>query len=129
GAVRSGRWRRAGQVRGAHTQHGSADRGPRCLAACGNLKTGSPPTMKKSVPVEELQFGMYVAELDRPWTDTPFMFQGFVLQRPEQLDTLKKYCRTVVVDSEKSQLPDASPPPRASAPARRQVQQAPAERH
>jgi HD-GYP domain-containing protein (c-di-GMP phosphodiesterase class II) len=83
--------------------------------------------MKKSVPVEELQFGMYVAELDRPWTDTPFMFQGFVLERPEQLDTLKKYCKTVVVDSEKSQLPDA-PPAARGAPTRRYVEQVPVER-
>ena len=84
--------------------------------------------MKKSVPVEELQFGMYVAELDRPWTDTPFMFQGFILQRQEQLDTLKKYCKTVVVDSEKSQLPDAPPLPRVAVPVRRYVEQVPVER-
>ena len=63
--------------------------------------------MKKSVRVADLQFGMYVAELDRPWTDTPFMFQGFVLQRPEQLEALKKYCRTVMVDTERSALPEA----------------------
>jgi HD-GYP domain-containing protein (c-di-GMP phosphodiesterase class II) len=83
--------------------------------------------MKKSVPVEELQFGMYVAELDRPWTDTPFMFQGFVLERDEQLAALKKYCRTVLVDSERSQAPDAAPPVRP-APARRYVEQVPVER-
>jgi len=82
--------------------------------------------MKKSVPVEQLQFGMYVAELDRPWTDTPFMFQGFVLQRQEQLDTLKKYCRTVIVDSEKSQ--QADPPPVLKPFARRYVEQVPVER-
>lgn len=45
---------------------------------------------------------MYVAELDRPWTDTPFMFQGFVLSTPQQLDALKKYCATVIVDLERS---------------------------
>ena len=68
--------------------------------------------MRKSVKVEELQFGIYVVELDRPWTDTPFMFQGFVLERAEQLETLKKYCRTVFVDSERSTLaaPAALPP-------------------
>jgi len=32
--------------------------------------------MKKSVPVAELKMGMYVVELDRPWTETPFIFQG-----------------------------------------------------
>lgn len=59
--------------------------------------------MRKTVPVEELQFGMYVAELDRPWTDTPFRFQGFVLQTPEQLETLKKYCKQVQVDPDKAE--------------------------
>jgi HD-GYP domain-containing protein (c-di-GMP phosphodiesterase class II) len=62
--------------------------------------------MKKSVTIAELQFGMYVAELDRPWTDTPFMFQGFVLQTEEQLEILKKFCKSVLVDSERSRLQD-----------------------
>ncbi|HEX4927227.1 MAG TPA: DUF3391 domain-containing protein, partial [Burkholderiales bacterium] len=66
--------------------------------------------MKKRVRVEDLQFGMYVAELDRPWTDTPFMFQGFVLEREQQLETLRKYCRTVFVDVERSRSPESRPP-------------------
>ncbi|HLS84941.1 MAG TPA: HD-GYP domain-containing protein [Burkholderiales bacterium] len=61
--------------------------------------------------MSELQFGMYVAELDRPWTDTPFMFQGFILRTREQLEALKKYCRVVYVDPERSQVDD-DPPPR-----------------
>jgi cyclic di-GMP phosphodiesterase len=65
--------------------------------------------MKKSLTVAQLQFGMYVAELDRPWTETPFMFQGFVLQTDEQLETLKKYCKSVFVDEERSQLQDLPP--------------------
>jgi HD-GYP domain-containing protein (c-di-GMP phosphodiesterase class II) len=48
---------------------------------------------------------MYIAELDRPWTDTPFMFQGFVLSTEQQLDTLKRYCTTVFVDLERSESP------------------------
>ena len=62
--------------------------------------------MKKSVPVSELRFGMYIAELDRPWTETSFRFQGFVLSSEQQLEALKKYCQTVVVDSERSVLAD-----------------------
>ena len=58
--------------------------------------------MKKEIPVEQLQFGMYVSELDRPWTDTPFLFQGFVLEDEKQLETIKKYCRKVYVDPEKN---------------------------
>ena len=57
----------------------------------------------KEVPVEQLEFGMYVAKLDRPWTETPFVFQGFVLKTDEQLDALKKYCKKVYVDPEKRQ--------------------------
>lgn len=60
--------------------------------------------MKKKVPVGELRFGMFIAELDRPWTDTPFLFQGFVLDTQKQLDTLKKYCTAVLVDAERSEL-------------------------
>src|SRR5262249_39711623 len=55
-------------------------------------------TLKKSVPVEELRYGMYVAALDRPWTDTPFVFQGFVLETEEELETLKSFCKWVLVD-------------------------------
>src|SRR5258708_3687430 len=32
---------------------------------------------------------MYVSELDRPWTDTPFTFQGFVLKTQAQPDALR----------------------------------------
>src|SRR5438445_10624991 len=60
--------------------------------------------MKKSVPVAELKMGMYVAELDRPWTETPFMFQGFYLETDEQLETLKQYCKTVFVDPDPPKL-------------------------
>ena len=53
---------------------------------------------------------MYVAELDRPWTDTPFMFQGFMLATQQQLDALKKYCATVTIDPERSAAPEAPAP-------------------
>ena len=55
------------------------------------------------VPVELLKFGMFVARLDRPWTETPFVFQGFVLSTEQQLEALKKYCKVVYVDPEKFQ--------------------------
>jgi HD-GYP domain-containing protein (c-di-GMP phosphodiesterase class II) len=73
---------------------------------------------RKTVPVAELQFGMYVAELDRPWTDTPFTFQGFVLQTPGQLETLKKYCSVVFIDPDRSEVVSRlteTMPPRTSA--------------
>ena len=72
--------------------------------------------MKKEVLVEELQFGVFVSELDRPWTDTPFMFQGFVLNDTKQLDTLKKFCKKVTIDLEKGKdVPDSGRPKTANA--------------
>ena len=65
---------------------------------------------RKQVPVNELQFGMYVAELDRPWTETPFMYQGFHLDSDEQLATLKKLCKHVFVDPERTAVPEKRPP-------------------
>lgn len=57
--------------------------------------------MKKEVSVEQLQFGVYISELDRPWTEVPFMFQGFVLKQDRELELLKKHCKKVVIDLEK----------------------------
>lgn len=64
--------------------------------------------MYKKIPVDELQFGKYVAELDRPWTDTPFVFQGFVLSTEDQLATLKRYCKHVYVDPDRDQSDESS---------------------
>jgi len=58
----------------------------------------------REIPVEELTFGMYVSRLDRPWTETPFVFQGFVVKSEKQIDVLKKYCKHVFVDPEKEDL-------------------------
>ena len=56
--------------------------------------------MKKKVSVSDLQFGQFVYELDRPWTETPFPFQGFTLENEEQLKTLRACCKHVYVDTE-----------------------------
>jgi HD-GYP domain-containing protein (c-di-GMP phosphodiesterase class II) len=66
--------------------------------------------MKKEVPVDKLLFGMFIAELDRPWTETPFIFQGFVLNNKKQLETLQKFCKKVYIDPEKSVEPPPPPP-------------------
>ena len=55
----------------------------------------------REIPVEELRLGLYVSKLDRPWTETPFVFQGFVLKTEKQIEILKKFCKHVFVDPEK----------------------------
>lgn len=65
---------------------------------------------RKQIPVDQLQFGMYVAELDRPWTDTPFMYQGFQLRTTVQLAALKKFCQQVFIDLERTEPPEKVQP-------------------
>ncbi|MGZ8231510.1 MAG: HD-GYP domain-containing protein [Burkholderiales bacterium] len=56
---------------------------------------------KKPVAVTDLQLGMYVIELDRPWLGTPFDFQGFPIVSQEQIDLLTAHCKLVYVDPER----------------------------
>jgi len=44
---------------------------------------------------------MYVAQLDRPWLESPFLFQGFSVQTEEELQELKQLCKFVYIDEEK----------------------------
>lgn len=54
------------------------------------------------ISVNDLDIGMFVAELDRPWLDTPFILQGFLVSSDVELETIKKYCEAVFVDLELS---------------------------
>ena len=54
--------------------------------------------MRRKIDVEELKMGMYVAELDRPWMDSPFLFQGFTIDKEEDLEQLKETCEYVFID-------------------------------
>jgi HD-GYP domain-containing protein (c-di-GMP phosphodiesterase class II) len=56
------------------------------------------------VSVEDIQLGMYVSELDRPWVDTPFLFQGFHVNSPKEIQELQQYCEHVYVDQEQSRV-------------------------
>ena len=56
---------------------------------------------KKQIAVQELKLGMYVAELDRPWLGTPFLFQGFPITSADQIDEVKKHCQSVFIDLER----------------------------
>lgn len=54
----------------------------------------------KSVRVNarDVRIGMFIAELDRPWLETPFLFQGFVISSEAELETLRKHCEYAFVD-------------------------------
>ena len=76
--------------------------------------------MITKVTTVELKVGMFVAELDRPWTETPFLLQGFVIETDKQILALQKYCKYVIIDRARSTGKEYAPPPKVDikAPAR-----------
>jgi putative nucleotidyltransferase with HDIG domain len=55
------------------------------------------------IPVQALKVGMRIVELDRPWTETPFIFQGFRLESVYQIEEIAQYCKEVVVEYDEDQ--------------------------
>lgn len=60
---------------------------------------------RQKIETANLERGMYVAQLDRPWLETPFLFQGFEIRDDDELKLLRKFCRHVYVDVSRSNLP------------------------
>ena len=56
--------------------------------------------MLKRIPVECLKLGMYISELDRPWTETNFLFQGLLLESHSDIEQVKMQCDYVYIDSD-----------------------------
>lgn len=56
------------------------------------------------IDVRELRVGMYVCKLDKPWLDSPFLFQGFELKNQTDVDAVRKECQFVFIDVEKQEL-------------------------
>jgi putative nucleotidyltransferase with HDIG domain len=59
-------------------------------------------TEKIKVQSGDLEVGMYVCDLDRPWSETPFLFQGFELLNSDDLNVVRQLCNHVYVDVKKS---------------------------
>jgi HD-GYP domain-containing protein (c-di-GMP phosphodiesterase class II) len=80
-----------------------------------------PEPMHSKVAVKDLKVGMFVADLDRPWIDTPFLIQGFLIVDNHQIAELQRICEFVVVDRARStgaefRKPEGARPESASAP-------------
>ena len=60
---------------------------------------------KYLIPVhcEQLEHGMYIAELDRSWLHTPFEVRGLLITQDEQIDILRRSCEYVYVDPNRSE--------------------------
>ena len=72
--------------------------------------TKSRPTAKVSTRIvaskrwvhrNQLELGMYVNELDKPWEETRFMFQGFVIDSYDTLRAVQDSCEYANVQTDK----------------------------
>lgn len=57
--------------------------------------------MDFKVNVAYLKIGMYVSNLDRPWIDTPFLLEGFLIETEEDISALVRHCVFVYIDTDR----------------------------
>ncbi|WP_372971264.1 DUF3391 domain-containing protein, partial [Marinobacter sp.] len=53
--------------------------------------------IETEISVADLQIGMHVIRLDRPWEETSFLLQGFILQTEEDVLAVQEQCDKVIV--------------------------------
>ena len=53
---------------------------------------------RRKLDVSQLEIGMYICEVDRPWRETPFLFQGFPLLTVQDLRAVQDCCQYVFID-------------------------------
>ena len=68
------------------------------------------------VAADQIKRGMYMAYPDRPWLETPFLFQGFILDNDEIINQVKQECRFIYVDMGKSWARKRPKPPKVAGP-------------
>ena len=55
--------------------------------------------------IHELEVGMFVSALDKPWAETPFPIQGFMIKSLADASRVKAYCDYVYIDVAKGASP------------------------
>ena len=51
------------------------------------------------ISVSQLGIGMFVSALDRPWLETPFLVQGFLIESLDHIILVQEFCDYVYIDS------------------------------
>ena len=67
-------------------------------------RMGTMDATRVAIDTKDLTKGMYVIELDRPWLETPFVFQDFEISNTAEIDILKSCCDWVCIDTERGSL-------------------------
>lgn len=62
---------------------------------------------ERQISPADLIIGMYVSKLDRPWLESPFPFQGFLIKSQDDIELIKKSCSYVFVDPGQSVCPSS----------------------
>jgi HD-GYP domain-containing protein (c-di-GMP phosphodiesterase class II) len=70
-------------------------------AVSDDTESEAQPAFTKRIGTVNLMEGMYVQELDRPWVETPFLFQGFKLEKQEEIEILQELCEYVYINVER----------------------------
>lgn len=54
------------------------------------------------LPIDKLEIGMYVSELDVPWVNTNFMLQGLLIESKKDIENISFYSNSVTVSPARS---------------------------
>lgn len=72
------------------------------------MPMGREDIIETEIPVSQLAIGMHVIRLDRPWEETNFLLQGFILQTEEDVLAVQQQCTTVIVEGRIQVAPAAA---------------------
>lgn len=86
------------------------------MAMQQNFSTTVSAEALTELPVSELRIGMYVADLDRPWLEMPFLLEGLLITTEAELETLRRCCERVYVSMVRSEPDSVTARPHRSAP-------------
>lgn len=69
----------------------------------GNFSNTANDTFEDNLdymPVIGLTIGMKVAKLDKPWTDSAFLLQGFTIKSESDINALRAECHHVYIETQ-----------------------------
>jgi len=66
------------------------------------------PVERYLLSIDDVAIGMYVTDIDRPWLDTPFVMEGFLVRTERELEALRRHTRLAYVDLQRSSRSVAS---------------------
>lgn len=85
-------------LKSKNTAKAKTTRSAKCADIAVSTRT---VTAERWLHANQLELGMYVSELDKPWEQTSFLFQGFKIEDQEMLEAVQNACEYVKVQTVK----------------------------